>query len=88
MLPFVTVTVTVFLPSVQVAASPFVTAAVPLLIEMVAVSLVAVAVIASVALVVAAVYAVTPPLKVGASVSEPIVSPDRLASKGLRLPPT
>lgn len=85
LLPFVTVTVTVFSPSVQVAASPLVTVVVPFLMAMVAVSLVAVAVITSVALVVAAVYAVTLPLNVGVSVSEPIVSPDRLASKGLRL---
>lgn len=54
------------------------------MISMVAVLLAAVAVTLLEALVVVAVYAVTLGSKDGASVSEPIVSPERSAFKGLR----
>lgn len=80
-----TVTVTVFAPSAQVAAAPFVTAVSPTMIPTVAPLSAGVAVIVFVAFVVVAEYDVTPASKTGDNASEPIVSPDRSALKGLRL---
>ena len=79
-----TVTVSVFSPTAQLALLPLFTSVVPFLIAIVAVSSAAVAVTLLDALVVVAVYSVTSGSKDGVRVSEPIVSPDRFAFKGLR----
>lgn len=72
-----------FAPVCQVAALPFATGVAPLLISTSALLSAAVAVTVLVALVVVAVYSVTEPSKAGVSVSDPIVSPERVALKGL-----
>lgn len=84
-MPFVTFTVTTFMPLAQVAAVLFSTSASPTFILIVALSSVGIAVITFVAFVVVAVYSAVPELNAGESVSDPIVSPDKVASKGLQL---
>lgn len=81
--PLVTLMVRTFAPVCQVADPPFVTGVAPFLISTSALLSVAVAVTVLVALVVVAVYSVTEPSKAGVSVSDPIVSPERVALKGL-----
>lgn len=81
-LPLVTLTVRRFSPVCQVAALPFSTGVVPLVIVTSAPLSFGVAVMVLVALVVVAVYSVTEPSKAGVSVSDPIVSPERVALKG------
>lgn len=61
---------------------PFSTAVSPTMIVTSAPLSAGVAVTVLVALVVAAVYSVTAPSKAGVSVSDPIVSPERVALKG------
>ena len=82
-MPLVTVIVTEFSPSTQVAACPYSTVVSPFLIETVAPSAAAVAVMVLVALVVLVVYSVTSPSKVGVSVSEPIVKAESFAFGGV-----
>lgn len=82
-MPLVTVIVTMFSPSDHVAAAPFATDTPPTLILTVAFASTGVAVMVLVAFVVSAVYSVIPLSKAGVRLSEPIVSPDRPAFKGL-----
>ena len=75
-----------FAPSDQVALLPLVTGVSPFKMVTVASSSVGVAVMVLVALVVSAVYSVTLEANSGVRVSDPIDSPDKVASKGLLLP--
>ena len=83
-MPCVTVTSTVFSPSVHVAAVPLVCVTPLTFITILASALIAAAVMVLVALVVVAVYSYTELLKLGERVSAPIASDDRDALKGLR----
>lgn len=76
--------VSVLAPVSQVALPPFSISVLPFLILMVALELAATAVTLLDALLVSAVYAYIPALKAGVSVSVPIASEDKDASKGLR----
>lgn len=78
--PLVTVIVTVFSPTTQVADDPLATSVSPFLITTVASLSVAVAVIVFVALVVEVSYSVTSLSNVGSSVRFPIVSAESVAS--------
>ena len=81
--PFFTFTVTTFSPSFHVAEPSF---SISVLFTVIVISASAssgVAVILLLAFVVLAVYAVTELSNSGSSVSEPIVSPDKFAVKGL-----
>ena len=84
--PSVTVIVSVFSPTPQLAFEPLVTSVVPFLIDTVAVLSAAVAVTLLEALVVVQAYSVTSGSNSGVSSSVPIVSAERDASKGLRSP--
>jgi hypothetical protein len=79
----VTVIVTTFSPSDHVAAVPLATTSPFTAMKMVAALSMGVAVMVLVAFVVSAVYSVIPLSKAGIRLSEPIVSPDRPAFKGL-----
>lgn len=85
--PFVTVIVTLFSPVAHVAAVPLLTAVSPTIIWTLASASVGVAVIVLVALVVVAVYSDTSGANSGVRASDPIASPERAASKGLRFRP-
>lgn len=84
--PFFTVIVSVFSPSDHVAAVPFSTVAPPLSIVIWAFASSATALTVLVTLVVVAEYSVSSGLNAGDRASEPIVSPERFALKGLRSP--